>query len=254
MAKSSMSNEVSDLLSNALSLVNKNKNVEAFNIVQSILNNKPLAEKLDVHNWQYIGDISLICAHFDVASNAYLKACNLPGVAFSYILQNKLDEAEKILLKAENSPPQCWDNFLIDIFCERKKIRMPSFFQIRNFMEFTIYHLLLSKNEKHLQLLFKQLDKLLKINMDSEKLIGYAYFHFGKLDEAIKFLNNSINQNQFDGEIFYNLGQIYLLKNLPYEALSMLENARLLMPDHYPTCALIEKVQNAISSPAQGDL
>ncbi|MDO8610836.1 MAG: hypothetical protein Q7R95_09920, partial [bacterium] len=119
----------------------------------------------------------------------------------------------------------------------------PTFLQIRQFLEFTAYHLLIAKNHEYFKSFILNLDELMKINMDSEKIIAGAYFHAGEIDEAIYYFISAARKNEFDGEIYFNLAQIYLLKNDLPEALSMLTNASLLLPEHYPTEALLEKTR-----------
>lgn len=242
------SNKIDELINQAINFVNADNNSKAKQIIQLILNNKAYIEKLTPNNWQFIAHVCLITSEFELSYKCYLNSENLPGAAFVLILMKKLDDAEKILINASMSPACNWCKFLIDLFLEKEPLNQcPSFFAIRHFMELTVYCLLMSNNCKFIQLLVKNMNKLMKINPDAEKLTGYAYFHFGKYDDAIKLLNNSIKKDQYDGEIYYKLAQIYYLKNEPYEALSMLNNAQLFLPDHYPTKVLLEKVEAMIS-------
>ena len=236
--------EVNNLFFKMLNLVNEDKYQEVQDILESILNNKSYLDKLTSDCWQFIGDISLAIGKFDLAGLAYDKANNKPGIAFVLILGGKLNEANNILISSNKSSAALWCNFLVDIFSEKWVVKQwPSFLVIRQFLEFTVYYLLLAKRTDFINLLLKKLNKLLDINIDSEKLIGYAYFHFGEIDQSIEFLKNAIKRNRFDGEIYFVLGQIYLLKNTLYEALAMLENAKLFLPHHLPTEELLEKIR-----------
>lgn len=238
-----MLSEINKLIFKALGLVSEDKNQQAQEIVESILNNKQYLNKLDAYDWQYIAHISLAIGKFLQAQDAYKKANNFPGVAFILILLGKLDEAKNILMNTNQSPATIWCNFLIDLFSEKKIKSYPSFLFIRHFLEFTVYYLLLAKKVNYIELIFKNLNKLSDMNLDSEKLIGYAYFHYGEVDEAIKILNSSIEKNQFDGEVYFILGQAYLMRGAPFEALAMLENAQLLLPHHVPTKELLEETR-----------
>ncbi|MBI3308234.1 MAG: hypothetical protein HYZ79_02545, partial [Candidatus Melainabacteria bacterium] len=80
------------------------------------------------------------------------------------------------------------------------------------------------------------------------KYIGYAYFHYGDLDKSLDLLINSAQRNQYDGEIYFVLGQLYYAKHEYWDALSMLENAALFLPEHYPTKMLKEKILQKIKS------
>ena len=236
--------QINKLIIQATDLVNSDKYVQASHVLQSILSNEKYVKNLTSNNWQLIAHLYLLIGKFDLSKSAYLNAGNQEGVVFISILLNKLEEAKDLLSKTVSSPANQWCNFLIELFSEQKRIKSwPSFFMIRHFMEFTVFCLLLSQNTRFIQVLFKNLNRLLMINQDTEKLIGYAYSHFGKFDEAIKLLNNAASRDQFDGEIYYRLAKIYLLKNNPIDALSMLQNAELFLPEHYPTKVLTEKVR-----------
>lgn len=236
-----------DLVFNALYLVNEDKYHEAQNIIESILNNKSYLDNLNTNQWQYIADISLAMGRFDISRLAYERANNNVGVAFTLIILGEIEQAALILADANGSPAINWCSFLVNLFSNKTKVTSyPSFLEIRHFLEFTVYYLLLAKKENFINLLLDKMMKLLDINLDAEKLIGFAYFHFGEVDKGIEFLNNAIKRNQFDGEIYFVLGQAYLTKNSLHEALAMLENAKLFLPHHYPTKDLLEKVKSKI--------
>ena len=198
---------------------------------------------LDQATWQSIADIYLSIGRFEKAKEAYIHANNTVGVVFALIMLSDLDEAEFYLLKSSNSPAKAWCGFLIELFRQKYIKNWPTFLQIRQFLEFTTYHLLIAKNHEYFKSFILNLDELMKINMDSEKIIASAYFHAGEIDEAIFYFISAVRKNEFDGEIYFNLAQIYLLKNDLPEALSMLTNASLLLPEHYPTEALLEKTR-----------
>lgn len=238
-----------NLIIKALDFTNKGNYTQAESLIFSILNNNDYLKNLSIHNWQFIAHICLIIGKFEVAKAAYIKVNNFEGVAFTCILMNDLSLAKTYLNKVDKSPVSLWCNFLIELFNnENSRKNLPSFLAIRHFMELTVYCLLLSGNNKFVDLLIKDLNKLLQINADSEKLIGYAYFQFGKYDEAIKFLNNSLKRDHSDGEIYFKLGQIYFLKNDFVQALSMLNNAKVILPEHYATELLLKEVTSKLST------
>jgi len=232
-------------ISKAFRFINEDKFNEAEETITPLLSN---SENLKLSQFQNIADISLILGKFELARNTYIKANNLPGVTLSFILQKEIQKAKEVLVNTPDSPAKFWCEFLTELFAEEESIqKWPSFFEIRNFLELTVYLLLRSNNQKYIDLFIKNLNKLLDKNLDSEKFIGYAYFHFGDLDNALSLLNNSIKRNSYDGEIFFVLGQLYLKKGSPYDSLAMLENAQLLLPEHTPTKELLERVKAMLS-------
>ena len=235
-------NSTDEQISKAFKFINEDKFNEAKETIENLLKDP---QKLQAIQFQNIADICLILGEFELARNTYNKAENLSGVALSLILQKEIEKAKEVLTKTPDSPAKFWCTFLTELFSQNKNIKTwPSFLEIRHFMELTVYLLLKSKNQDYITLLIKNLKKLLDINLDSEKHIGYAYFHFGDLNSALSFLNNSIKRNSQDGEIYFVLGKLYLQKGSPHDALAMLENARLLLPDHVPTRELLERVKS----------
>ncbi len=235
-------NQVDKLINKAFALINEDKNTEAIEIVNAILKNNVL----QTEQLQFIADIYLAVGDFDKASICFQKTGNLQSSAFALIMSDKPNEAKALLDISESAPVTLWCNFLYDVFSSKAIRQWPSFLGIRHFMELTVYSLLLSKKTHLINLLFKRTNKLLDINIDTEKYIGYAYYHYGDIDQSIKFLKTSLRRNRTDGEIYFTLGQIYNSRNDLKEALSMLENAKTFMPNHYPTNELLKKVKEKL--------
>ncbi len=231
------------LISNAMKCTNLKQYTQAETIINSILTNHDCLFKLDSGHWQSIANVLLILGKFELAQNAYVKANNLPGVVFVLILKGNLDEATNTLLKALPSPAASWCRFLIELFSGVRVTKWPSFLLIRHFLEFTVYHLLLAKQEKYINILLNNLNRLLRDNLHCEKLIGLAYFHYGDLDGALTHFHKSLQHDQQDGELYFFLGQLYLERKQIFEAVAALENAHLLSPDHTPTAELLEQTK-----------
>lgn len=240
-------NQVDNLIFKALSFVSLEQYHNANDIVESILNNKSNLDELNIYHWQCIGDVYLAMGKFELARSAYLKAANIPGVAFTLIIAGNIQEASGIMSSAKDSSLASWCNFLIDIFSEKKQIRRsPSLLMVRHFLELTVYYLLLAKNNTCIEMVFRKMNMFLEINLDAEKLIGYAFLNYGELDQALKLLQSAAKRNHLDGEIFFMLGRLYIMKNMYQEAMSMLQNAQVLLPEHYPTVELIETIKSKV--------
>ena len=233
----------------ALNLISNDKYIEAKQIIELILKNDNYLKLISSADWQYVAGISLITGDLDLARDSYLKANNLPGTSFVMILKNNFKDAEEILKNAPLSPAKNWCYFLIKLFLNNKYIeKYLSFLTIRQFLEFTVYILLYTKNLQYLEKLLQNSKKLKDVNLDSFKFIGCAYSNFGLLDEGIFYLNKSLKENDFDGEAYFFLGRGYFKKKSYAEALSALENAKLLMPSHLPTIELINKIKTIPNS------
>ncbi len=235
--------DIDILISNAMKCTNLKQYTQAEEIVTSILTNNDYLLKLNSGHWQSIANILLILGKFELAQNSYVKANNLPGVAFALILKGNLDEANNTLLKALPSPAASWCRFLIELFSGARVTKWPSFLLIRHFLEFAVYHLLLARQEKYISILLSNSNRLLRDNLHCEKLIGLAYFHYGDLDGALTHFHKSLQHDQQDGELYFFLGQLYLERKQIFEAVAALESAHLLSPDHTPTTELLEQTK-----------
>ena len=234
-------------ISKAFKFINEDNFKEAEQTIEDLLKNEEIKENLKINHFQNIADIHLILGKFESARNIYIKANNLAGIAFSFILLKEIQKAKEVLVNTPDSPAKFWCEFLAELFGEKNNVqKYPSFFEIRHFLELTVYLLLRSKNHHYINLIIKNLNKLLEINLDSEKFIGYAYFHFGDLENAVSLLNNAIKKNQYDGEIYFVLGKLYLQKGSVHDALAMLGNAQLFLPDHAPTKELLERAKSML--------
>ncbi len=237
---------VDDQISKAVKFVNEDKFNEAEQIVESLVANQDLKDFIKLSHLQNIAEIYLSLGKFKLAANTYLMTDNPAGTAFSYVLLKEIDKAKQILATTPDSPAKFWCQYLCELFSGHSVKNYPSFLEIRHFLEVTVYLLLRSNNQPYINLIIKNLKKLLDINVDSEKLVGYAYFHFGDLNNAELLLKNSVKRSAYDGEVFFMLGKLYLQKGLVSNALSMLENSSLLLPEHYPTQELLKKVKSMI--------
>ena len=226
----------------ALKHLDRGEEIKAKEVVTKILQ-----DKNDETNLQYIAYIYLILGQFSIARDTYLKAKSKDGEMLSSIFLQDLQRASKLIKNLEDSPSKSWGIYLLNIFQKDKKQSTNlTFLTVRNFLEMTIYLLLKSQNHYYLELLLKDLDNLTEINIDSEKYVGSAYYNFRDYKSAVQFLTNAAQKNPYDGEIFFILGKVYLALNLPFEALDMLQNARLLLGEHYPTKVLIEKAEGML--------
>lgn len=239
--------EIETILLDILTLVNKNKYKKASSELNSLVSGKFTA--FTQRDWQVIGDIALTIGNPDAAKDAFHNASNLEGVIFAHIINGSFTEAQKLLASSLSSPAASWCKFLLYLFLDDPKLKTAtSFLQIRHFLEFTVYCLLVMNKQDYINKILDKLNSILKVNQDAEKFIGYAYYHFGNYKKAIKHLDNALLRNQYDGEIYFVLGQLYEEIGELNNSLAMLENASLFLPEHFPTKVLKHKVLTQINA------
>ena len=237
--------ETNKLLLDSLELVNKDKPDEALKNIQNLFEENNLSEK----DYELISAILMANGDFDKAALTFPKANNYAAVVFLSIIKGELNKAKEILNNTPNSSLAEWCKFLIDLFSEKLFFKKtPSFLQIRHYLEITVYYLLIANNKSFVSTLKNKLNCLIEANIDTEKFVGYAYFHFGNCSEAIEYLNKSIQRNSYDGETYFALAGVYEKEEDYFLAAAMLENAALLLPEHYPTKVLQEKIAKKLKT------
>lgn len=237
--------DIDELVVKALNHVNSDDYDSAVNTVQIILNNNEYLNKLNKKHWEIIGSVYLASGRFDLSWHSFSKAGSRIGISFLMILMNKLDDATKELLNTNDSPFKRWCIFLVELFSGKRVDNWTTFLEIRHFLEFTVYYLLLIKNQEFIDKILSVVNKLTYINSDSEKYIAYAYFNFGRINEAITMLNNVLRRDKYDGEAYYKLGEIYLSLNQKKQAIEMLEKAKIFFPSHIPLNTLLSRLKGS---------
>ncbi len=240
-------NLIDETILQANRFINEDKFIKAEEIIQSLITNPDLKQNLKPHHYDSIANIHLITCNFELAADTYNKTGNQSGIAFSYIFLREISKAKESLRLAADSPLKLWCQYLCELFSENNIVKnYPSYFEIRNFLETTVYVLLRSKNYPYIELIVNNLNKLLKINPDSEKSVGYAFLNFGDLNNAEICLNNSSKRNPSDGEAFFMLGKLYLKKGLAHDAIIVLQNALLLLPDNLTIKKLLNEAKSML--------
>lgn len=236
-------NELDCLLNEAFKLVSSNDKSQLEAVLAKIFNSVQFLYEVKPYQWEYIANICLNLGKFSLSKSSFIRANNLSGASYVSLIQGNLNEAKETLIRANESPAKLWCEFLIDIYSGKNlDIRYPSFLGIRHFLETTIYYSLLAKNNILIQLIKDKLNQLLEINIEALKFIGNAYLNFGDLDSALLIYKDSILKNQFDAEVYYFKAKIFYEKNDLENAMSMLDTAIFLMPEH----ALSKKLRNEI--------
>lgn len=239
-----MAAQVNKLILEVLELINNDNYIEAGSQAFKILSDDEICNSLSLIEWEYLASISLEIEKYEIAKKCYLISQVKDGIAFILILQGKLNEATEVLNICEDSSFKLWLYFLIKLFTYGEKINLyPQFFMIRNYLEFTFYHLLKINNKNYIDLLLINLNKFNDVNLDSEKYIGCAYLHHSNADQAIQHFEHLLLTSKYDYELYFYLAQAFLSKKDYFNAVSMLECSQALMSDHFPTADLLEKVK-----------
>lgn len=142
----------------------------------------------------------------------------------------------------DDSPIVNWGKALLG-FIEKKPAELPSYFQIRNFLEQDLDALLNSNLTHYAENLVNAIDKLAEINSESYKFIARVLLNHGYLDIAKSFLEQSKEIYYGDPETHFLIAKIYIEKNCIPEAISSLKKTLEVKPEYFPAEKLLFKLK-----------
>lgn len=212
--------------------VNKNYNkiIETLSASQNPLENEYLARAyLEVKNYAKAEQIykSLNMQY------EYGRCC---------LLQGKLEETQEIWKGIKDDTPAThWGKSLLQ-FINLYVINVPTFFQIRAFLEVDMDALLNAGMITYCENIANGVHLLAKNNQESYKFIGRVFVNNNYVDLAELFLNNAKDICYIDPEVHFLLAKCYLQKNDIEKAKNTLKTSLEKGYGYYPAKKLLEKI------------
>ncbi len=177
------------------------------------------------------------------AAELYLKAGELYQSGFCELLQGNETEAEKIWDNCPSSPALHWGLCLLDFVKLKPKPNIPSYLQVRNFLEADIGYFITANKVRYAENIIKNEDVFISVNLESYKLIGRVLLNHGFLNMSKKYFIKSVKIVDQDSETFFHLGQLYHEMKAYNECIVMLKRCLDLNPYYIPATHLIEKTR-----------
>lgn len=231
-----------------------------------MINNNELyaIQKLVYQDKNYDGAISLILAS-QYASN--IKYQELLGMAYFYkldmdnsskifkklkdtykygyceFLMGNIKEARKIFTFAPISPAQNWSLFFSELFFD-KTTTIPSFLQIRAFLERDLNLFLKLTLTEYVQKLIDISDFLFDINPESNKLIAKSFLYNNYPQYAKEYLDRALDYTNQDAELYYLLGLYnYVIEEIS-DAKYSFQKALILNENYIPAKNLLKQLSS----------
>lgn len=181
---------------------------------------------------------------FIKAAEIFKKANAMYQVGFCNLLAGNELETEKLWYSHCNpSPAVEWGKCLLDFIHLRQYPRIPSFLQIRNFLEADIGYLIKANKTHYAENIIKNSDILMSVNLESCKLIGRVLLNFSFYNLAKKYLLQSTQAYNKDPETYYYLAQFYFYTNDYKESIRNLNKSIDLNSYYLPAKIFMEKVK-----------
>ena len=184
------------------------------------------------------------------ASELYCKSGNLYQSGFCELLQGNESEAKKLWDKCPPSPASQWGKCLLDFINLKSRPLVPSYLQVRNFLEMDISYFITANKVRYAENVIKNEEVLISINLESYKLIGRVLLNYGFLNMSKKYLMKSIDLVDQDSETFFHLGQLYYEMKAYNDCITTLEKCLELNPNYIPAYHLTDKTRLKMASRA----
>lgn len=180
---------------------------------------------------------------FEKASEIYQRLNLRYELGRCKLLQGELSDA-KVLWNSitEESTTASWGRTLIQ-FIERYVTDIPTFFQIRSFLEVDLDALLKAKQYGYCENIINGADLMARNNTESYKFIGRVLVNNNLHDMAKLFLEKSKNVCYVDPEVHFLLAKCYIANNDISQAKNSLNVCIEKACGYYPARKLLQQLK-----------
>ncbi len=159
---------------------------------------------------------------------------------YSLILDGKLSEA-LIELKKNDSIRADWAIKLIPFMQGYVEI-LPTYFQIRNFLEIDINLLLMAKQKDFVAYILGGADLLYSVNCETYKFISRVLMNNSLFESAKVYLDKAKDATYNDPELHFMYCQYYIHNKEFKKALLSIEKCLEILPEYYPAKKIKESL------------
>lgn len=135
-----------------------------------------------------------------------------------------------------------WGKKLIG-FIEGYVSDVPSYFQIRNFLEIDLNLLLQAKQPQYVENIINGADLFYSVNPESYKFIARVMLNNDFSDVALYYLKKAKDKFYYDPEMHYMLAQCYVRQGETNLAKSSIESCLDILPGYFPARKLLQKIE-----------
>ncbi len=223
-------------------LVNKKPD----NAIKILLEAAESKKKLSVLS-QNIYNTTLALAYYEKkeykkAAAIYRENSEHYQAGFCELLSGNRSEAEKLWLNCPTSAISHWGLCMLDFIDLKPNPRLPSYLQIRNFLEIDISNFITANKLRYAENIIKNERILISVNLESYKLIGRVLLNFGFFNLAKKYLLKSLEIVDHDSETFFHLGQYFYAVGDFQQSTKMLTKCIELNSYYTPAVTLLKKM------------
>lgn len=119
---------------------------------------------------------------------------------------------------------------------------VPSYFQIRNFLEIDLNLLINAGQPDFVESIINGADLFYSINPESYKFISRVMFFNDFTDVALYYLNKAKDKFYYDPEMHFMMANCYLKKGEKSLAKESINNCLSILPEYFPATKLLAKI------------
>lgn len=162
--------------------------------------------------------------------------------AYCKLLEGNADEAKKAFLSIYKIDLRAdWGRKLIQ-FIQGYVSDVPSYFQIRNFLEIDLNLLIKAGLPDYVENIINGADIFYSINPESYKFIARVMLNNGFQDVAIFYLNKAKDKFYNDPELHLMFANCYAKNGDIPRAKDSLNNCLMILPEYFPAKKLLAKL------------
>lgn len=162
--------------------------------------------------------------------------------AYCKFLSGDIETAQLEFKKIANNDFRAnWANKLIQ-FVKLNIQEIPSYFQIRNFLEIDLNLLIQARQPEFVENIINGADLFYSINPESYKFISRVMLNNGFTDIALYYLQKAKDNFFYDPEMHFMLANCYIRKNEISLAKVSLKHCLAILPEYFPAKNLLFKL------------
>lgn len=195
------------------------------------------------HIKDYLGFLYLETKDYKKAEKYFSENGMLFQQGFCKLLMGDKLAAREIWYSAEDNPAIAWGKTLLGII-DQKLEAIPTFLQVRNFAEMTLYYLFESNQIDFAHKLVCAKEFLADCNVESYKYIGRVLMYMDEYDDlAYDYLERAIDEIPTDAEAHFQMGEWYMKHEKFESALRCYRRILELNPYHTPAKKKIAQIE-----------
>lgn len=167
-------------------------------------------------------------------------------LGYCELLKGNLSNAKASFANISHINPRAhWALRMIQ-FIEGYVTFLPTYFEIRNFLEIDIHLLLKANKMEWVENIINGDDLFYSVNGESYKFIARVLMYDDYPEVAKIYLDKGINNSYGDPELHIILADYWIYKNDIENAIKVLKNCIRILPDYYPAKKRLNDLETSI--------